>query len=131
MRQIQIGGRKGIYLKGELGNRLTSAVFPNSPPSANHWQWDAVWPDGDSCKGGVYGQGLYVSPAKNLVIAWFSTVMSTDLMQYARQIAMNTPALRWSAGTGDSLLFEPNRRSSGRRWHAAAEPGRYGPKNWA
>jgi CubicO group peptidase (beta-lactamase class C family) len=94
VRQIQTGGRKEIFLKGELGNRLTSASFPDSPPSANHWQWDAVWADGDFYKGGVYGQGLYVSPAKDLVIVWFSTAMSTDLTQYARQIAINTPALR-------------------------------------
>jgi len=94
VREIQTGGRKGIFLKGELGNRLTTAFFPVSPPSANHWQWDAVWPDGDFYKGGVYGQGLYVSPAKDLVIVWFSTAMSNDLTQYARQIAINTPALR-------------------------------------
>jgi CubicO group peptidase (beta-lactamase class C family) len=93
VRQIQTGGRKEIFLKGELGNLVTSAIFPASPPSANHWQWDAVWPDGDFFKGGVYGQGLYVSPAKDLVIAWFSTAMSNDLTQYARQIAINTPAL--------------------------------------
>ncbi len=94
VRQIQAGGRKEIFLKGELGNRLTTAFFPASPPSANHWQWDAVWPDGDFYKGGVYGQGLYVSPDKDLVIVWFSTAMSNDLTQYARQIAVNTPALR-------------------------------------
>ena len=55
IRQIQTGGRKEIFLKGELGNRLTSGFFPASPPSSNHWQWDAVWADGDFYKGGVYG----------------------------------------------------------------------------
>jgi CubicO group peptidase (beta-lactamase class C family) len=70
VRQIQTGGRKEIFLKGELGNRLTSASFPKSPPSANHWQWDAVWADGDSYKGGVYGRAC-VSPA-GIVIVWFS-----------------------------------------------------------
>lgn len=94
VRQIQAGGRKEIFLRGEIGNHLTTAFFPASPPSANHWQWDAVWPDGDFYKGGVWGQGLYVSPAKDLVIVWFSTAMSNDLTQYARQIAVNTPALR-------------------------------------
>jgi CubicO group peptidase (beta-lactamase class C family) len=90
VREIQTSGRKDIFLKGELGNRLTTASFPASPPSANHWQWDAIWSDGDFYKGGVYGQGLYVSPSRDLVIAWFSTVMSTDLTQFARQIAMQT-----------------------------------------
>jgi CubicO group peptidase (beta-lactamase class C family) len=88
VRAIQTGGRKAIFLKGELGNRLTTANFSASPPSANSWQWDAVWDDGDFYKGGVYGQGLYVSPGRDLVVAWFSTVMSTDLTQYARQIAI-------------------------------------------
>lgn len=86
-REIQTGGRKHIFLNGELGNRLMTASFPAHPPSANHWQWDAVWDDGDFYKGGVFGQGLYVSPGRDLVIAWYSTVMSSDLTQYARQIA--------------------------------------------
>jgi CubicO group peptidase (beta-lactamase class C family) len=73
---------------------LTTSFFPASPPSTNHWQWDAVWSDGDFYKGGVFGQGLYVSPAKDLVIVWFSTAVSNDLTQYARQIAIKTPALR-------------------------------------
>lgn len=87
VRQIQSGGRKQVFLKGELGNRLVTAMFPAHPPSANHWQWDAVWDDGDFYKGGVFGQGLYVSPGRDLVVAWYSTVMSSDLTQYARQIA--------------------------------------------
>jgi CubicO group peptidase (beta-lactamase class C family) len=87
IREIQRGGRKQIFLKGELGNRLITSSFPAHPPSANHWQWDAVWDDGDFYKGGVFGQGLYVSPGRDLVVAWYSTVMSSDLTQYARQIA--------------------------------------------
>jgi CubicO group peptidase (beta-lactamase class C family) len=87
VREIQRGGRKPIFLKGELGNRLVNNSFPVHPPSANHWQWDAVWEDGDFYKGGVFGQGLYVSPDRDLVIAWYSTVMSSDLTQYARQVA--------------------------------------------
>jgi CubicO group peptidase (beta-lactamase class C family) len=92
VREIQTGGRKEIFLRGELGNRLVSSAFPASPPSTNHWQWDAIWDDGDFFKGGVYGQGLYISPAKDLVIGWYSTAMTSDLTQYARQIAVNTPA---------------------------------------
>lgn len=89
VRQIQTGGRREIFLQGEIGNRLRTSTFPASPPSANHWQWDAVWADGDFYKGGVYGQGLYVSPAEDLVVAWFSTASSSDLGQYARQIALD------------------------------------------
>lgn len=92
VRAIQTEGRKDIFLKGELGNRLTNRSFSIDPPTANTWQWDAVWDDGDFYKGGVYGQGLYVSPKKDLVIAFFSTVMSSDLTQYARRIALETPS---------------------------------------
>lgn len=87
VRYIQTSGRKSIFRKGELGNVMANNVFPVHPPVANHWQWDAIWEDGDFFKGGVFGQGLYVSPGKDLVVAWFSTVMSSDLTQYARQIA--------------------------------------------
>jgi hypothetical protein len=39
----------------------------------NSYQWDVVTTDGDFYKGGVGGQGLYVSPSRDLVIAWFAT----------------------------------------------------------
>ncbi len=40
---------------------------------ANSRQWDVLWPDGDMWKGGLMGQGLYVSPSRDLVIVYFST----------------------------------------------------------
>ena len=83
VRQIQASGREEIYYDREL----TTKAFPTGPPTSNAWQWDAIWPDGDMLKGGAFGQGLYVSPAKDLVVAYFSTVPSTTLHQYARQIA--------------------------------------------
>jgi CubicO group peptidase (beta-lactamase class C family) len=94
VREIQTGGRKGIFTKGEIGAAMRKVHFPNDPPTANHWQWDGVWDDGDFFKGGVFGQGLYVSPARDLVVAWFSTAMADDLTQYARQIALDTPPAR-------------------------------------
>ena len=82
-------------MKGEIGSRRLQRVhFPNDPPTAHHWQWDGVWDDGDFYKGGVFGQGLYVSPARDLVLVWYSTAMSSDLTQYARQIALDTPPAR-------------------------------------
>ena len=89
VRQIQTSGRKEIYLGGEFGQRVTTQSFPSDPPSSNAWQWDAIWPDGDMHKGGALGQGLYVSPAKDLVVAYFSTAPTTALAQYARQVAKN------------------------------------------
>jgi CubicO group peptidase (beta-lactamase class C family) len=88
--KLQTGGRKEIFLEGEFGNRLTGKYFPLSPPAANHWQWDAVFPDGDLFKSGTFGQGIYVSPARDLVIVWHSTILFNDLTQYARAIAIGT-----------------------------------------
>jgi hypothetical protein len=85
-----------IYLGGEYGHRETTEALPKDPPSSNAWHWDAIWPDGDIYKAGVFGQGLYVSPAKDLVVAYFSTPAANDLTQYAREIAT-----QFSATGGD------------------------------
>jgi CubicO group peptidase (beta-lactamase class C family) len=37
------------------------------------YQWGAVYDDGDFYKGAHGGQGLYISPSKDLVIAFFGT----------------------------------------------------------
>lgn len=89
VKKVQTGGRKEIFLKGEFGNRLTNKYFPASPPVANHWQWDAVFADGDLYKSGTMSQGIYVSPNKDVVICWFSTILFNDLTQYARAIALS------------------------------------------
>ena len=72
-------------------------TLPNSPlksrapagdvPSRNSRQWDDISAAGDLFKSGMFGQGLYVSPSKDLVIAWFSTSDSTGILGYARAIA--------------------------------------------
>jgi CubicO group peptidase (beta-lactamase class C family) len=41
------------------------------------YQWGAVYEDGDFYKGAHGGQGLYISPSKDLVIAFFGTA-NTD-----------------------------------------------------
>jgi hypothetical protein len=38
-------------------------------------------------KGGARGQGLYISPARNIVVVWFSTTSESGWMNYARAIA--------------------------------------------
>ena len=55
---------------------------------ANSRQWDLVWPDGDMMKFGLMGQGLYVSPSRDLVIVYFN-VNNEDLSahRFARPIA--------------------------------------------
>lgn len=78
----------------------TAYASSDSPPTHAGWQCDVVFPDGDFGKGGWGGQFLYVSPERDLVIAWFGTfgedLVEPDLQSVARQLA-TTPGL-WSDG---------------------------------
>jgi CubicO group peptidase (beta-lactamase class C family) len=47
--------------------------FGNDLPTHAAWQWDHIWPDGDMYKSGYSGQGIFVSPERKLVIAFFGT----------------------------------------------------------
>ena len=75
--QIQAGASAG----------RKASVSEGGVPVTNSRQWDAVRANGDFFKKGLHGQGLYVSPGKDLVIAWFSTAASTDILWYACAIA--------------------------------------------
>ncbi|MEM6300216.1 MAG: serine hydrolase domain-containing protein [Pseudomonadota bacterium] len=71
------------WLAEELGEDL---------PVRAAWQWDQVWADGAMFKSGYSGQGLYVDPSRELVIAWFGTGQnfgeeSNEMLSVARQIA--------------------------------------------
>ena len=51
-------------------------------------QWDFVMDDGDFGKGGAHGQGLYISPDKDMVMAFFATHDENfEAYRYARTIA--------------------------------------------
>jgi CubicO group peptidase (beta-lactamase class C family) len=86
LKKIQKGGRSDLFLGGATGKRMAGS-FAGDVPVSNSYQWDAIFADGDMFKAGSLGQGLYVSPGKDLVIAWFSTAQRTDLTHYARTIA--------------------------------------------
>lgn len=86
LKKIQTGGRTDLYLRGAKGRQLAGS-FGGEVPVSNSYQWDAVFSDGDIFKAGFMGQGLYVSPGKDVVIAWFSTAPKTDLTDYVRAIA--------------------------------------------
>ena len=49
-------------------------------------QWDAIFADGDLFKSGLNTQGIYVSPKRDLVIAYFSTDPSQGMQKYLRPI---------------------------------------------
>jgi len=67
--------------------RPASPGEPEDQPRCNSRQWDRVYPDGDIYKGGARGQGLYVSPGRDVVVGWFSTTMESGWVNYARAIA--------------------------------------------
>jgi CubicO group peptidase (beta-lactamase class C family) len=69
--KIQHTSHPEIYGKGFMGKLLETRFGEKN--LTNHYQWDAVFPDGDLFKSGFGGQGLYVSPARDLVIVWFGT----------------------------------------------------------
>jgi CubicO group peptidase (beta-lactamase class C family) len=70
IKAIQQGGRPALVAQAAPGSKV--AVTGWAEP-AHHftYQWDAVWPDGDFYKGGYRGQGLYISPSRDLVVAFF------------------------------------------------------------
>jgi CubicO group peptidase (beta-lactamase class C family) len=47
--------------------------FPGDAPTHAAWQWDMVWPDGAMFKGGYSGQGIFVDPNRDVVVAWYGT----------------------------------------------------------
>jgi len=72
LKKVQTGGRPEIFLEGFVGKELQHS-FPDIQGLTNCYQWDIVFPDGDIYKGGGGGQGTYISPSRDVVVAWFST----------------------------------------------------------
>ena len=88
VRSIQ---QTGIALEAEDLAALRE-VLGDDLPRHSAWQWDYVWEDGAFFKSGYDGQGLYVDPARELVIAWFGTGIDfsetiNDMLPVARQLA--------------------------------------------
>jgi CubicO group peptidase (beta-lactamase class C family) len=72
LRRIQGGARPELHRdRGPLPGYMTEAYGPVLPPASR--QWDFAMADGDLFKGGFGGQGLYLSPARDLVIAFAGT----------------------------------------------------------
>lgn len=59
---------------------------PDPEIRCNSRQWDSVYTDGDMYKAGVGGQGVYISPKRDLVVAFYSTAYA-DWEHFARAIA--------------------------------------------
>lgn len=88
---IQHEGKAEIYKQGVVGNLLQTS-FPDIDGLTNRYQWDIVFPDGDFYKGGVGGQGIYISPSSDTVVVWFSTgkqqeeVMAREIAKYYENV---------------------------------------------
>ena len=86
---------KGIVLSEATRTRFAESnpALANDPPTHAAWQWDRIWSDGGMYKGGYSGQGLYVDPDRELVVAFFGTADTdfkrNELMSAARQLAVS------------------------------------------
>jgi CubicO group peptidase (beta-lactamase class C family) len=85
---IQHGGRPDIYAAAA---EKYARIFGGDRPRHNAWQWDLVMDDGDFYKGGFGGQGLYISPSRDLVIAFFGcppeSMVDHELLSISRQLS--------------------------------------------
>ena len=86
--KIQDGCRPDLYERAKADAKAAGTRFFSDDPDVrcNSRQWDAVYRDGDLYKSGSHGQGLYVSPTRDLVVAYFSTSYFS-WQDYARGIA--------------------------------------------
>ncbi len=90
LKKIQQDGRPEIFAadaEDDDGLRVDGEL-----PRHNSYQWDFVMHDGDFFKGGYAGQGLYISPSRDLVIAFFGTfdadgANTHELTRVSRQLA--------------------------------------------
>lgn len=89
LHNIQQTGRPEIFDKAGAGKGMIDRLR-GERPRHNSYQWDWVMDDGDFFKGGYGGQGLYISPSRDLVIAFFGTQthagQNNDMPYIARQL---------------------------------------------
>jgi CubicO group peptidase (beta-lactamase class C family) len=87
LEKIQNGGRPEIF----NADRDEAQAVDGEAALHNSYQWDFVMADGDFFKGGYGGQGLYISPARDLVIAYFGAFDENgnghEMTRIARQLA--------------------------------------------
>ncbi len=93
LRLIQTGGRPELHHDdpASLPGYVTAAYGMDLPPASR--QWNFAMSDGDLFKGGFGGQGLYISPGRDLVIAFTGTPRadgsSSRLRWFSRRLALS------------------------------------------
>jgi CubicO group peptidase (beta-lactamase class C family) len=89
LRKIRKNGRPGIF---RVATGPESGRLDGEPARHSTYQWDYVMADGDFYKGGYGGQGLYISPSRDLVVAFFGSFEKgyedqNQMPEVARQLA--------------------------------------------
>ena len=77
---------EAFYRAGPSGTSFMDRLGDNTVRTGGR-QWDAIWPDGDFFKSGFLTQGIYVSPDRDLVIAYFSNEATQQVQKYLRPLA--------------------------------------------
>ena len=85
--RIQTGTREKSFFMDGYDGPVFADRLGDTTMMGNARQWDCVWPDGDMFKSGFMDQGLYVSPARDLVIAYFSTTPNMQAARFLRPVA--------------------------------------------
>lgn len=89
LKKIQGGGRPELF--EESTSIPFNILLDGEKPVFSTYQWDFTMADGDFYKSGFHGQGLYISPKKDLVIAYFGTYNKDgtghNLKNISRQLA--------------------------------------------
>ncbi len=57
----------------DVNEKLKAKSWYSEDMKCPGYQWDEIYEDGDFYKGGHAGQGLYISPLRDLVIAFYGT----------------------------------------------------------
>ena len=91
--QIHTGDKELFSSEGGTGQRLWLKFFEGQGPDFQSYHWDVVFEDGDFTKFGLGGQCVYISPAKRLVIAFFSankdeTQNNMNMVYLVRSLAL-------------------------------------------
>jgi hypothetical protein len=73
VKRMQAGGSPDAYGGNFVGDVMIKRFPDEVGKLKNAYMWDAIMSNGDMFKGGVGGQGLYVSPFRDVVVAYFTT----------------------------------------------------------
>ena len=88
LEKIQKGGRAEIFV---VDVDAEDSFVDGELPRHNTYQWDFVIQDGDFFKGSFGDQGVYISPSRDLVIAFFGSFDQNgdghEMTRIARQLA--------------------------------------------